>query len=505
MTEYSRPETTAPTDLMAIIAEVRSRWRMKLVLRGAVRFSGVALALLLLAAFGMEWARFSGPSIIASRVLMGLALIGAAWVFLLQPFRRRVTDEQVALYLEEHEPSLQASLLSAVEASRATPLDGLLDQPLHEARGAVERCTAIGPRSVERDSLRRNATALAGVAVVAALVVGLGPAFLRSAVSALLLVSRSVEAAAPYRIEVTPGDATVPKGADQTVAATLHGFEAPSVSLMVKRTPEGEFEELPLIPSEGGGFDGMLFDVATPIEYFVEASGVRSRVFTLRVVDLPYVDRLELEYRFPAFTGLDPQIVEDGGDIAVLQGTEVHLRIYPTMQSPGGRLTVNDVATELTAEADGSLAAVFTVDRDGYYRIELDAPTGERVAASPQYTIDALDDMPPSVSFSTPGRDTSASSIEEVLLEVTAQDDFGVRNLELVYSVNGGEEKSVSLFGGRTRLQDVTAGHTLYLEEMGLEPGDTVSYYARAADNGTAGGGQRSMSDLYFVRVRPFN
>ena len=31
---------------------------------------------------------------------------------------RAVTDEQVALYLEEREPSLQASLISAVEASR---------------------------------------------------------------------------------------------------------------------------------------------------------------------------------------------------------------------------------------------------------------------------------------------------------------------------------------------------------------------------------------------------
>jgi hypothetical protein len=30
------------------------------------------------------------------------------------PLRRKVSDEQVALYLEEHEPALQATLLSAV-------------------------------------------------------------------------------------------------------------------------------------------------------------------------------------------------------------------------------------------------------------------------------------------------------------------------------------------------------------------------------------------------------
>ena len=81
-------------------------------------------------------------------------------------------------------------------------------------------------------------------------------------------------------------------------------------------------------------------------------------------------------------------------------------------------------------------------DKDGFYRIELDAPTGERVAASPQYTIDVLTDQPPTVSIAKPGRDTSASPIEEVFIEARAEDDFGVKDLELVYSVNGAAEKT---------------------------------------------------------------
>ena len=38
---------------------------------------------------------------------------------------------------------------------------------------------------------------------------------------------------------------------------------------------------------------------------------------------MPYVQRLEMEYHFPAYTGLEPQKIEDGGDIAVIAGTEV--------------------------------------------------------------------------------------------------------------------------------------------------------------------------------------
>ena len=71
----------------------------------------------------------------------------------------------------------------------------------------------------------------------------------------------------------------------------------------------------------------MLFDLAGPIDYFVEAAGVRSPTYTLKVVDLPYVQKLELEYHFPAYTGLAPRKIEDGGDIAVLRGTEVRVRV----------------------------------------------------------------------------------------------------------------------------------------------------------------------------------
>ena len=53
---------------------------------------------------------------------------------------------------------------------------------------------------------------------------------------------------------------------------------------------------------------------------------MRSPVYSLKVADMPYVQRLELEYHFPAYTGLEPRKIEDGGDIAVLRGTEVHVR-----------------------------------------------------------------------------------------------------------------------------------------------------------------------------------
>ena len=197
---------------------------------------------------------------------------------------------------------------------------------------------------------------------------------------------------------------------------------------------------------------------------------MRSRTLHLKVVELPYVKQLDLEYRFPTYTGLAPRTIEDGGDVATLQG---HRR--PTADSADdgrverahGHARRHDRAP-LTANADGTLGGNFIASANGSYRVELDGPAGEKVAASPQYTIDMLADQAPSVTLSKPGRDTDATPVQEFVVEARADDDFAVKNLQLVYSINGGPEKTIGLFSGSKPTPEVTAGHTFYLEELGV-------------------------------------
>ena len=127
--------------------------------------------------------------------------------FLVRPLMRRVSDEQVALYLEEHEPTLEATIITAMEAERegrAHDMSPALVKRLIEA--AVERAQQIEQgRRIERVPVRRYAAAAGVVGIAALALFALGPAYLRHALSALLVISRDVEAAAPYRIDVTPG------------------------------------------------------------------------------------------------------------------------------------------------------------------------------------------------------------------------------------------------------------------------------------------------------------
>ena len=117
MTQY--PELVR-SELVAVIHDVRKRWRMKLALRGAAiaarlrrggagRLRGDAAVDAIHA--GVHPA-VQDPAGDGGRGRWPTSCV-------VRPLLRSVTDEQVALYLEEHEPSLEAAIISAVEAERA--------------------------------------------------------------------------------------------------------------------------------------------------------------------------------------------------------------------------------------------------------------------------------------------------------------------------------------------------------------------------------------------------
>ena len=492
----------AQSRILDVVRSVRWRWRARIFLSGLTWVGAITGAVLFLSAVGLEQMRFSAGAVVWLRSLTwGTFALTSFW-FVLRPLLRSPSDQQVALYLEEHEPSLEHAVVTALEAGdSASPTLG------HElVASALERAKKVHyGRRVEQSALYRFGGALTAVAVTAVLLTLAGPSHLKNGLSALLLPMTDAAAVNPYAVAVFPGDTTIARGTDQVVTAALSGFEAGDVSIFTRTGPDQSFQRLSMLSDDAGGFEALLLGVDDRTEYFVESTGIRSPTYTIDVADLPYVDQLDLTYYFPSYTGLQPRTREDGGDVAALPGTVVELKIHPTMITSGGQLLLDgDPAEELTTAEDGSLVARFTVSGRGFYSIKLARENGELVPASPEYTIDVLTDNQPSIQFTTPGRDVPASPIEEVYLEVRATDDYGIGDVRLVYSVNGGAEDTTSVFrNSGTPLPEVSTGYTLFLEEWELEPGDLISYYAVVRDN--RGSAKSIESDMFFLNVRPFD
>src|SRR5690606_30483470 len=150
-------------------------------------------------AFVVERMRFSPEAVIWLRVVSWTTLLGSFAFLVLRPLLRPVTDTQVALYLEEHEPSIEHAGVSPLEASRDDRFSPALSHRVLEQ--ALERARAVEfGRRIEQGALYRFGGALSGVVVASILLALLGPTQLRHGLNAMLFPTRDASTVNPYRV-----------------------------------------------------------------------------------------------------------------------------------------------------------------------------------------------------------------------------------------------------------------------------------------------------------------
>ncbi len=300
----------------------------------------------------------------------------------------------------------------------------------------------------------------------------------------------------PQNINVSPGDDGIRKGGTVNVRATMQGFE-PGQAWVHARFGESEWQQVEM-SDLNENFEFTFFSVREPLEYFVSAANVRSQTYQINVVT----------YRFPEWTGRAEETDDPGGDVRALAQTEIEIQLVADRQMAAGDLIVD--GRKIPLRLDGETAtATFDVLQDGQYFVAANVG-GEQIRLTDDYFITLLDDEIPKIEFARPGRDWSASSIEEVTARISAEDDYLLESLELRYSVNGADWQGVDL---PVNTDVAQIEHVFFLESLSdnednesyedngaLVPGDLISYYAIATDRQNS-----ARTDIFFIDVQPFD
>ena len=207
---------------------------------------------------------------------------------------------------------------------------------------AVEKCRAVetGARRAHRCGGIRGARRLLALAAS----FSCRTLHMRHALSALRVIALQLEAAA-VRIEVTPGPSTVPAAPIIRLRAAGR-VPVPTTVRDPHVGPRGLRARAP-DPRRREYCDA--FDSRRRWN-LVEAVGVRSRLH----VEIPTCRRqkLELDYRFPAYKRLHPED-RSCGDIAVCAARDPRAAT-PTMAAGCGAIVIDDTAqVPMTVGADG--------------------------------------------------------------------------------------------------------------------------------------------------------
>ena len=480
------------SDLSALLGLVRNRWRLLVALRAWTRAAAAAALVLALALLAH---RVILPDGLALMLLWSVAGAGVliCLASVIVSVRRAPRDLQIARFIEERCPELEDVLVTAV-GEHAPGSGPIVAAVVDEARRRVREIDS--DRIISRRA-RRRAGLVAGAAASALFLLvafSAGPAGQAARLVGVHLFPERLA------LDVAPGDVTIRAGDPLRVVAKISSAAA---VVPVLRVGEGAQWRQTRMEAAHDGFAVVFERVEQDFRYSVQAAGTSSREYAVTVVRPPHVERIDLRYEYPPAFRMPARNEEDGGDIYGPAGTRVHVTVHADKPVTRAALNVSGGQPIVLERRGEALEGEVIIAEDGSYRVALADADGLSNPGDTEYFIRTLQDRPPDVRIVRPASDRQVTPVEEVSIEARAEDDFGVAALDLVYAIGGGPER-VLPFEREGSGNAVSGRRTVYLEDLGVRPGDFVAYYARARDLSRGKRSTEARSDMFFLDVTSF-
>lgn len=448
-------------------------------------------------------------------LLIGVALLGrlvvvpiARWMGWLPG----LSNDAVAARIGSSFPEVKDRLLNLLQL-----MDGRHSQapePLVQAAAARLGTDMAGVpvEEVEDFSRVRRSARMAVLPVLGLLAFAvLGGSTFMEASQRLLTPLRTFEEPLPYRVSVTPGDASIIKGADVTVLAMFEGAGWPEEALLEYRfAGETVSQQLALTPPPEASHT--FVNVRNSIDYRVISGRLETAWYTLEVTDRPVISQLSTSLRYPAYTRLPAaRLPDNDGTVTALLGTRVLVDAVVTGPDvSAGRIVFASGRSEALTGSGRSWSGGFTVRGDDTWHVELESVDGVFNADPIEYRIRATRDSAPSISFLAPEPSVDLDESAAVDVAWSMSDDYGFSSLGLHYRLDESRfgEPSDSFMVMNVPVQDPwqleqTGAMRWSLKDAELDPvpGDVYTYFLEVADNNRYSGFSTARTALYRLRM----
>ncbi len=276
-------------------------------------------------------------------------------------------------------------------------------------------------------------------------------------------------------IEVSPGNATIGKN-QQLLIEVLNPDLRLNHRLFYRW--DKEWRELAMTDNSYS-FNALEYS----IEYYIQNEVAKSPVYKVTCLDAPFARGWEVQYKYPAYTGLGTaRDTLSYGNLEAFKHTEAILSVSTNIPVKQAVMRFSDGTDQPLQRIDEtSFSTKLTLLEPKTWYLELTDALG-RKSNPEEKTIAITPDQPPELRIIFPGEDVTLNQNLLLPLILSANDDFGLRNLTLHLQVNGNPPEA-RILRSLIASKLFTMDYSLDLNGMNLLPGDVVTYWAEVFDN----------------------
>ncbi len=411
----------------------------------------------------------------------------------------------IAYQIESAFPNLSQRLVTAL--SLVTPTSGsewpqlgyLQSQVIREARDHSRRhawSQAVPARGLRYGKLG-GIVSTAMLAVVMALLVAADPG---GATTARLKSSPTRE------VIVEPGDIEIERGSGLAITARFAQYIPTDVELVAAASPTEERRMSMARNLDDPMFGVFVTDTKQSFDYQVITPLWTSDRYHVEVFDYPELVRADASIEFPSYTGLSPRVVADAQRVSAVEGAQLQWQCFVNKPLAGADLVDEDgnrTTMQLADPATQRWESNHVVDVSRRWTLELVDSKNRRNKLPIKLTSRSLPNRPAQIKL-VGVTDATVSPLQELPLAADVQDDFGIVRGGVSFVFGEEPETEILLAQSLAAGKKHRVDHLVDFESLGAAPDQLLSYYFWAEDIDRDGETRRTLSDLYFAEVRPF-
>jgi hypothetical protein len=329
------------------------------------------------------------------------------------------------------------------------------------------------------------------------LILWMAPSLIQDSTRRLIRNNEEFERPAPFLFMVEETDLSVVQFDDFPLQVRIEGSELPDQVFI-----EVDNYQYRLTKESADVFSYQFSNVQKDTRFTLYSGRVKSKPYTLEVLKKPNIASFDVELDFPAYTQRKDEVRSNMGDMVVPVGTVINwfFQVENT-DDLKARFTSDNERIALKRASEKSFTLQRRAMRDELYKLFISneyLPEADSVG----YAISVIPDEYPTISVEK-FEDSTQSKVFYFVGD--ASDDYGLRSLSFNYRIarhKGAQEELQSVKILQPEGKATQYSYSWDLDQIGLRPGDQITYYFEVFDNDGVNGSKSSRTNL-MVYAKP--
>jgi len=456
----------------------------------ATLFIGLALLISITEWLG-ELSAFSRTIIVSTFLLVSLL---SFIYFIIKPIiellqtNKSIKDFDAAKTIGDYFPSISDKLINFLElAQQNKQANSLNEASLSQRAAKLDSFEFV--EAVDASETKKPFKVFIPLIAIILLILLVAPKEFASSTTRIINFRKEYIPEAPFEFKIVE-ELKAYKHEDVELTLQLTGSTIPTEAYLVENSTRTKMSS-----SQLGTFQLLFSRVQQSKDFYIEASGYKSKPYRLEVVARPSMNLLSANIKYPRYLNRKAEFVNPVGELELPEGTSVTWMLKAQHTNNVAFYYNGDTSSINKIGAD-SFSTNQKITSSGFYGFFL--TDGEAVQKGKiEYAIRAIPDEKPTIQVQS-FADTLL--YKSITIGGEIADDYGITKLLLVYQKENRTENFVELPFNKS-----TNGQQVYIywpiDSLKLASGENLSYYLQVFDNDQVNGNKSSKSSLMHLKL----